>query len=82
VLLGDAVGVAHQHVGSTAGAAQGSIGNRDVVPGEIELGVACFRKEHLAWTRDGHLAPVRCEEFMLVGFSLGGLLTGTDHIQG
>ena len=51
-------GIAHEHVGSIAGAAQGALGDREVVPHQIELRVPALGKQHLARVRDRDL-PAR-----------------------
>ena len=63
VLALDAVGVAHQHVRSPAGAAQRSFAHGDVVTDEVELRVLRLREQHLVRIRDRDLAPGDIEDF-------------------
>ena len=68
----DAVGIAHEHVGPAAGAAQRAVGHREVVAREVELRVARLRKQHLARIRDRDLAAVDQDD-------LGGAPASSTH---
>src|SRR5688572_22824661 len=52
VLAFDAVGIAHEHVRSSASAAQRSVRYGDVVASEVELGVLRLREQQLVRVRD------------------------------
>ena len=58
-----AVGVADEHVGPPAGAAERTIGDCEVVVDEIELGDAGFGEQHLARIRDRHFLSRDDEPF-------------------
>ena len=55
-LLADAVGIAHQHVGPAARAAERAFGDRDVVVHQVELGVLRGGEEDLLGIGYGDLA--------------------------
>src|SRR4029077_19901741 len=65
----DAVGIADEHVRPAAGAAQRAFRDRQVVAGQIELGMASGREEYLLGIRDRHLAFPNGQN--LVRFALG-----------
>ncbi len=69
---GDAVGIAHQHGGPAAGAAQRALGHRQVVAHEVELRVSRLRKQHLARIRDRDLPAVDQND-------LGGIPASATH---
>ena len=66
----DAVRVAHEDVGTSAGGAQGAARHLDVIAREIELRVSRSRKEHLARIGDRDLVTVD-DERLVVAASVG-----------
>ena len=60
----DAVGVAHEHVGTPARPAQRAVRHREVIAREIQLGVAVARKEHFLRVGDGDLAIPGADHFL------------------
>ena len=56
VLATDAVGIADHHVGPPARAAQGAVGDGQVVAHQVELGMSGGGEEHLPGIGDGDLA--------------------------
>ena len=63
-LARDPVRIAHQHVRSPARAAQRTVGDRQVVTREIELGVTELRKQHLVRVRDRDLVAINLEQLV------------------
>src|SRR4029450_10892164 len=55
-LAADAVGIAHENVGSVPCGAQRTGGHGQVVSNEVPLGVAGLRKQNFVWIRDRYLA--------------------------
>ena len=60
----DAVRIADEDVGASAGRAQGAVGDREVVADEIQLGVAGVGKEHLRGVGDRHFAAGGDDDFL------------------
>src|SRR6476661_4081271 len=57
VLAVNAIGITDEHVGPSAGTAQGAVGNRKVIADEIEFGVTGLGEEDLARIGDRDLLP-------------------------
>ena len=66
VLAFNAVGIAHQHVGPPARAAQRPFRNSQVVAREIELRVPGLRKQHFVRVRDRDFAPGDAQDYSCV----------------
>jgi hypothetical protein len=62
----DTVGIAHQGVGTAAGATQGALGYGEVVLNEVQLGVLGLRKQDLAGVGDRHFATFDHQHFVFV----------------
>ena len=69
VIATDAVRVAHEHVGTAAGATQRPFGHRKVIADQVELGVLRLGEQHLVGVRDGNFATGDYENFR---FALSG----------
>ena len=81
MLLRDAIGIAHQHVGPSARPAQRPLGDREVVVDQVELGVARGGEEDFAGVGDGDFAPGDREGFG-AGLGLGGGLLSEAGFRG